>query len=134
MTILEQQCMPAAHDDEKKGIMVAVTYLLAIVFARIPTPILRHKFADIARPLGLTLETHQDQAPLVRSITSCLEYLLLAQDNATWTTDATCKKLFQVLLILSLDARPKVRRRSHEAVRRLLSRPPPPSLHHPATV
>ncbi|KAJ3299773.1 hypothetical protein HK104_007051 [Borealophlyctis nickersoniae] len=134
MTILEQQREQAVHDAEKQVILVGVTYLLAIVFPRVPATVLRLKFQDIAKSLGATIEAHQELAPLVRSIIGCLECLLAAQDNAAWTTDPLCKKLFQVLLIMSLDSRPKVRRRSHEAVRRLLSRPPPPTLHHPGTL
>ncbi|KAJ3043390.1 hypothetical protein HDV00_005088 [Rhizophlyctis rosea] len=134
MTIMEQQREQAIHDEDKKGILVAVSYLLAIVFPRIPVNIQKLKFQDISKTLGATLEAHQEQAPLVRSIIACLEYLLTAQDNATWTSDITCKKLFQILLIMSVDPRPKVRRRAHEAVKRLLARPPSPTLHHPATL
>ncbi|KAJ3038514.1 hypothetical protein HK097_003149, partial [Rhizophlyctis rosea] len=134
MTIMEQQREQAVQDEEKKGILVAVAYLLAIVFPRIPANILKLKFQDIARTMGGTLEAHQEQAPLVRSILACLESLLSAQDLTSWSTDQTLKKLFQILLILSIDPRPKVRRRAHEAIKRLLSRPPPPTLHHPATL
>ncbi|KAI8912901.1 armadillo-type protein [Powellomyces hirtus] len=137
MTILEQQrSLPGDNTtaSESLGIMVAVTYLLAIVFPRIPSSILKLKFHDIAKTLGATLELYQDDQPLVRSVLTCFEFLLAAQDNAKWSSDVTCKKLFQVLLIMSVDGRPKVRRRAHDAVKRLLSRPPPPTALHPATL
>ncbi|KAJ3144453.1 hypothetical protein HDU89_008231 [Geranomyces variabilis] len=143
MTILEQQratanplttSPPPPADSSSLGIMVAVTYLLAIVFPRIPGTILKLKFETIAQTLGATLEVYQEDQPLVRSVLACFEFLLAAQDTAKWNTDVTCKKLFQVLLIMSVDGRPKVRRRAHEAVRRILSRPPPPTTRHPATL
>ncbi|KAJ3179679.1 hypothetical protein HDU87_002885 [Geranomyces variabilis] len=140
MTILEQQrsanptAAAAPTTADSLGIMVAVTYLLAIVFPRIPGAILKLKFETIAQTLGATLEVYQEDQPLVRSVLACFEFLLAAQDTAKWNTDVTCKKLFQVLLIMSVDGRPKVRRRAHEAVKRILSRPPPPTTHHPATL
>ncbi|KAJ3156226.1 hypothetical protein HDU86_003990 [Geranomyces michiganensis] len=134
MTILEQQRSANSNGADSLDIMVAVTYLLAIVFPRIPGSILKLKFETIAQTLGATLEVYQEDQPLVRSILACFESLLAAQDTAKWTTDVTCKKLFQVLLIMSVDGRPKVRRRAHEAVKRILRRPPPPTTHHPATL
>ncbi|KNC98554.1 mRNA-binding protein RRP12 [Spizellomyces punctatus DAOM BR117] len=133
MTILEQQ-RATAVDAEQRGVLVAVTHILSIVFPRIPSSILRLKFDDVSRTLGGTLEAYQDEQPLVRSVLACFESLLSAQDHARWTTDLTCKKLFQVLLVMSVDGRPKVRRRALEAVKRILCRPPPPSTHHPATL
>ncbi|KAJ3086152.1 hypothetical protein HK102_013466, partial [Quaeritorhiza haematococci] len=130
MTILEQQ-KGVVSGDSRVTVVVAATYLLAVVFPRISPVILRRKFQDIAKCLGSTIEIHQKEAPLVRSILTCLEFLLSAQDAVTWSHDAICKQLLNTLLALSVDPRPKVRKRALDASRRLLSRPPPPTLSHP---
>ncbi|KAI9209400.1 armadillo-type protein [Polychytrium aggregatum] len=133
MTILEQQSAAAAGDASKENIIVAVTYLLSIVFPRVPSNVLKLKFADITKTLSETLELHQQHAPLVRALIGCIEFLLVAQESSTWSS-AEAKGLLKSLLFLCLDSRPKVRRRANDALRRVLSRPPPPALHHPGTI
>ncbi|KAI9017210.1 armadillo-type protein [Gaertneriomyces semiglobifer] len=128
MTILDQQ-----KEGGEESIVAAAMHLLGVVAPRIPVAVLRVKFTDISDTLVPLLENFQENQALVRNVLGCLEVLLVAQDTARWTTDMACKKLYQALLIMSVDGRPKVRRRAHEVVRRVLSRPPPPSAHHPAT-
>ncbi|KAI8820144.1 armadillo-type protein [Fimicolochytrium jonesii] len=134
MTILSQQATGGEAVPEAQGLVAAATYLLAIVFPRVPSAILKLKFEDIAKTVGVILEMYQEDQPLVRAVLACFEFLLAAQDSQRWTSDVNCRKLMQVLLIMSVDGRPKVRRRAHEAIRRLLAHPPPPSVHHPATL
>lgn len=66
----------------------------------------------------------------------CLETLLLAQDSASWELSVSQigpRRAVAGLLNLSLDPRPKVRKRALEGLRRVLKNPPPsPSLDHPA--
>jgi len=66
----------------------------------------------------------------MRSLVTCLEYLLIAQDQTTWNHTTTLKAL-QTLLILSLDSRPKPRKRAQEAVRNIVTRPPLMMMVHP---
>ncbi|KAI9105642.1 armadillo-type protein [Phlyctochytrium arcticum] len=143
LTILESQRpvmatlageMEESGKEETRGTLAAVTYLLGIVFPEVPGAILKLKFDDIAQLLGATLEACHSDQPVTRAVLACLEYLLLAQDNSRWTNDMVCKKLFHALLVMSVDGRPKVRRRAHDAVKRILTRPPPPTTHHPATI
>jgi len=127
MTVLDQQ-----KESENIGIISAITYLLSIVFPRLPTSILKVKFQDISVILSSVLEKYQSHAPLARSIISCFECVLIAQDSIIWTTD-TAKRIFQVIIILAIDDRPKVRKRAQDAIRKILYNPPPPSVQHPAT-
>ncbi|KAJ2891474.1 pre-rRNA processing protein, partial [Coemansia aciculifera] len=62
---------------------------------------------------------------------SCLETVLAAQDAGSWGL-AISQGTFRSLLALSTDSKPKIRKRAQEAVSSLLSRPPPPSVVHPA--
>ncbi|TPX39827.1 hypothetical protein SeMB42_g06227 [Synchytrium endobioticum] len=133
MTMLEQQQALNATAAEQEQLITAITYLLSFVFPRIPSAVLRMKLPDIAKPLLSTLESHHQNAPIVRAIISCMEYLVVSQDASSWSQE-TSKQVFLHLLNIILDARPKVRRRAQEATRRVLSRPPPPSAIHPCTV
>jgi len=127
MTLLDQQ-----KDSENINIISAITYLLSIVFPKLPASILKVKFQDISVILSSVLEKYQSHAPLTRSIISCFECILIAQDTVIWSTD-TAKRIFQVVIILAIDDRPKVRKRAQDAIRKILYNPPPPSVQHPAT-
>ncbi|OUM63363.1 hypothetical protein PIROE2DRAFT_61341 [Piromyces sp. E2] len=127
MTVLDQQ-----KDLDNLNIISAITYLLSIVFPRLPASILKVKFQDISVILSSVLERYQTHAPLARSIISCFECVLIAQDSVIWNSD-TAKRIFQVIIILAIDDRPKVRKRAQDAIRKILYNPPPPSVQHPAT-
>ncbi|KAJ3195578.1 hypothetical protein HK101_011721 [Irineochytrium annulatum] len=140
MTFLEQAQLAGGDQEE---VVTAVTHLLSLVFVRIPSNILRFKFSAIASTLSSTLQSYQTAGAIIRDAISCIESLLAAQDHASWLAAFTSgpvgkaselRSLFVVLMIFAIDERPKVRRRAHDALKRLLSRPPPPSAHHPATI
>jgi hypothetical protein len=57
----------------------------------------------------------------------------MAQDFNKWKNDQTCKGSFQKILDISLDPRPKVRRRAVECIKNILNSPPTPALCHPLT-
>ncbi|CAO0789680.1 unnamed protein product [Mucor circinelloides] len=109
----------------------ALLYLLDEVFPFLPHSVLRSKFADIIAIIENVFEQHKDEQPIVRSIIGCLQELLAAQDAPNWSMPVT-KKAYQQLLILSANASPKARKRAQDAVRNVLSRPPPPTAIHPA--
>lgn len=76
-------------------------------FFSLPHSVLRSKFADIMSILENTFEAHKDEQPLVRPILGCLQELLAAQDAPNWSMPVT-KKAYQLLLVLSANASPKV--------------------------
>jgi len=127
MTVLDQQ-----KESDNLSIISAITYLLSIVFPKLPASILKVKFQDISVIVSSVLERYQSHAPLARSIISCFECILIAQDSVIWLTD-TAKRMFEVIIILAIDDRPKVRKRAQDAIRKILYNPPPPSIQHPAT-
>jgi hypothetical protein len=112
---------------------------------RIPANILRVKLNAIATTLTSSINNFHGAAALVRDLTSCVELVLQAQDFATWSAASSsnitensrgseARSLYLLLLILSMDQRPKVRKRAQDGIKRLLSRPPPPATHHPASI
>lgn len=120
----------------KKDLATSIVYLLDIVTPFAPQPLLRARFTQILQLLAPVISQPEADAPLLRPSIGCLESLLLAQDSTSWELSATVmgpRSAVSGLLNLSLDPRPKVRKRAQEALRNVLKNPPPtPSLDHPA--
>ncbi|KAB8346247.1 hypothetical protein FH972_023292 [Carpinus fangiana] len=119
-----------------KDVATAVVYLLDLVTPHVPTPLLRSKFEPILTSLAPSL-THPDaDAPFLRSAIGCLVSLLVVQDNQAWArpqSQVGPRQAAAGLLNLSVDHRPKVRKRAQEGLAVVLqSRPPGPSRDHPA--
>lgn len=114
----------------------SIVYLLDVVTPFAPQPLLRSKFTQILTLLAPILLLQDAEAPLIRSSIGCLESLLLAQDSAAWklpTSEISPRRAVAGLLNLSVDHRPKVRKRAQDALRKVLRNPPPsPSTDHPA--
>ncbi|KAJ5243291.1 uncharacterized protein N7469_001618 [Penicillium citrinum] len=119
-----------------KDLATSVVYLLDITTTYVPEPILRSKFSQILTSLAPALSLPEVEAPLLRPSIGCLESLLIAQDAAAWNLPHTAigpRRATAGLLSLSVDHRPKVRKRAQEALVKVLKTPPPsPSLDHPA--
>ncbi|ATY62430.1 ribosomal RNA-processing 12 [Cordyceps militaris] len=111
-------------------------YLLDVVTPYAPDALLRSKFTPILTLLAPVLLLPDAEPILLRTSIGCLESLLLAQDAASWELSAaqvSPRRAVAGLLNLALEARPKVRRRAQDALKRVLRNPPPsPALDHPA--
>ncbi|KAI5955976.1 RRP12 [Candida theae] len=119
-----------------QNLAATTAYFLDLIFPFTPKALLKQKFGDILVKLSQPLNVDAE-APLVRSTIGAIESLLLAQDNARWLTNGAVSPIraFSALIELSFDPRPKVRRRAHEAVKNILTNPPPsPSPIHVAAV
>ncbi|KAG5952985.1 hypothetical protein E4U53_007270 [Claviceps sorghi] len=113
-----------------------VVYLLDVVTPFAPQPLLRAKFTQILTLLAPVLLIQDAEAILLRTSIGCLESLLLAQDAPSWELSVSQigpRRAVAGLLNLSLDHRPKIRKRAQDALKKVLKNPPPsPSLDHPA--
>lgn len=127
----------SGQDASKKSLETPIIYLLDLVTPYTPHGILRAKFTQILSALAPILVQQDADAPLLRPCIGCLESLLLAQNAAAWelpATQITPRRAVVGLLSLSVDPRPKVRKRALEALRKVLDTPPPgPTLDHPAS-
>ncbi|KAK7948984.1 uncharacterized protein PG986_009870 [Apiospora aurea] len=125
-----------ANGQINKELTPAVIYLLDLITPYAPQPLLRSKFTQILQLLAPVLLLADAEAALLKSSVGCLESLLLAQDAAAWklaTNEISPRRAVAGLLNLSLDHRPKLRKRAQEALKKVLQNPPPsPSLDHPA--
>lgn len=121
---------------QKKDLATAIVYLLDVVTPFAPQPLLRARFTQILQLLAPVISQPEADAPLLRPSLGCLETLLLSQDSSAWDLSVTQmgpRSAVSGLLNISLDPRPKVRKRAQEALRTVLKNPPPtPSLDHPA--
>lgn len=120
-------------DCQDEEVVIACTYLLAIIIPQVSTQILRLKFKPVASSFGIILSNYHAQTPPVKSILSCMQVLLLAQDARTWAHNSQCTQLFRYILALTVDDRQKVRKRAHQVVKQIIMNPPPPTLYHPAS-
>ncbi|KEY69686.1 hypothetical protein S7711_03172 [Stachybotrys chartarum IBT 7711] len=111
-------------------------YLLDVITPYAPHPLLRSKFTQILTLLAPMLLMQDAEPILLRTAIGCLESLLLAQDGSSWelgVSQISPRRAVAGLLTLCLDPRPKVRKRSQDALKKVLRNPPPsPSLDHPA--
>ncbi|UPK98938.1 hypothetical protein LCI18_009873 [Fusarium solani-melongenae] len=125
-----------ANDTVNPELATPAVYLLDVVTPYAPQPLLRAKFTQILTLLAPVLLLQDAEPLLLRSSIGCLESLLLAQDAASWELSVSQigpRRAVAGLLNMSLDHRPKVRRRSQDALKKVLRNPPPsPSLDHPA--
>ncbi|KAL5003467.1 NUC173 domain-containing protein [Aspergillus recurvatus] len=133
---LLSQSLSAAQGIVNKDLATSVVYLLDITTTYVPAPILQSKFSEILTSLAPALSLPEVDAPLLRPSIGCLESLLIAQDAAAWNlphTQVGPRRAIAGLLSLSVDHRPKVRKRAQDALIKVLKTPPPtPALDHPA--
>jgi ribosomal RNA-processing protein 12 len=132
---LLSQSLTASQGIVNKDLATSVVYLLDVITVYVPAPILCSKFSQILESLAPALSLPEVEAPLLRPSIGCLESLLIAQDAAAWNlphTQVGPRRAMAGLLSLSVDHRPKVRKRAQEALVKVLKAPPPsPSLDHP---
>lgn len=125
-----------ANDAVNSELATPVVYLLDTVTPFAPQPLLRSKFTQILTLLAPVLLLQEAEPILLRSSIGCLESLLLAQDSSSWELSVSQigpRRAVAGLLNMALDQRPKVRKRSQDALKKVLRNPPPsPSLDHPA--
>ena len=130
------QAVSAENGIINRDLATSVVYLLDLTTSEVPAALLRSKFSQILSSIRAGLTQDGTEASLVKSSIGCLQSLLVAQDAAAWTlpqTQTGPRGAIAGLLVFALDPRPKVRKRSQEAITHVLQNPPPsPSMDHPA--
>ncbi|KAK4932257.1 pre-rRNA processing protein, partial [Elasticomyces elasticus] len=133
---LLKQLGPSTEAAEATEIVVSTVYLLDLVTSHVSAALLRTQFTSIVAPLAPYITSNTQSAPLLRSAIGCLESILVAQDSTAWAhpiNQTSPRQALQALLNLTVDGRPKIRKRAQDAVKTILQNAPPgPSLDHPA--
>jgi ribosomal RNA-processing protein 12 len=115
---------------EEGDMLPAELYLLALVAPFVPPPVIRgnlNTILSLTSPLFPSLTTH---APPLRSQIGLYGSVLRALDRSQLEVQGV-RQTFASILQLSLDGRPKVRKRAAEAIKDILSSPPTPLIRHP---
>ena len=128
MSLLDQAVDPETHAIKDLQLATSATYLLDIIFQYSAKKLLRSKFADLLTKIAPCITDEKAEPLLIRSAIGCLASLLVAQDTQAWNNThnltITPMRGLQGLLELSLDPRPKIRKRALEAIHKILENPP----------
>ncbi|KAJ1968923.1 pre-rRNA processing protein [Dispira parvispora] len=129
VTLLEQQ----RGSDSHSGLCAAVLYILDIILRGVPEAVLRTKRNDTVKVLQRYLDPQKNDAPFLRAAAGCMASVLPAQEVAIWNQHQM-KQAFQALVLLAVDARPKVRKDAQAAVAKALSTVTDAKSDHPAVI
>lgn len=134
LTLLEQCCENGEIKD--MDLATCALYFLDLVSPYTPSKLLKSKFSDILVRVAPALTSEKADAPLIKSAIGFLESLLLAQDFKSWNNSSNYKispkRGLSALLDLSLDPRPKVRKRAQDSVMNVLKSNPIKTKEHPS--
>lgn len=138
MTLLDQCFDPQSHAVRDTNMARSVTYLLDLIFHYTPRKLLKSHFAEILTKIAPCIVNENAEAALVKSAVGCLEAMLIAQDAQGWNNTHNLKitphRGLEGIIELSMDHRPKVRKRALEAIYEILKNPPvAPSAEHIAS-
>ncbi|SCU78672.1 LADA_0A06832g1_1 [Lachancea dasiensis] len=137
MSLLDQAIDVKTHEISEMQLATSVIYLLDVIFRYVPKKLLKSKFSEILTKIAPCITDEKAGAPLVRPAIGCLESLLVAQDAQAWSNtqnfNISPSRGLNGLLELSLDPRPKVRKRAQDAIGAIMCNPPAsPSAEHVA--
>ncbi|CDF90919.1 ZYBA0S09-00694g1_1 [Zygosaccharomyces bailii CLIB 213] len=131
ISLLDQASDPETRAVTDLQLATSACYLLDISLRFTPTPLLRERFAELLTKVAPCITDENAEAPLIRAAIGCLEMLLINQHAQSWANtedlNITPRRGLNGLLELSLDPRPKVRKRSQEAVYAVLAHAAPGS-------
>ena len=111
-------------------LLPATLYLIAIVIPFVPPALLRSQSSILLSTLVPLLPHTNSHAPSLRSLITIFGAFISSLDSHSLDTPGL-RNAFSTLVEHTIDPRPKVRRKAAEAVRDILSNPPPPLQAHP---
>ena len=126
---LALESLLAAHDDAQSSVYASSVYLLSLVIPFVAHGVVRAKSAAllpaVAQPLGEP-HTGEHANARLRASLGCVEAFFAAvppSERALLEHDKTWRTVWDLVLNLAVDARPKVRRRAHELLAAVLGLP-----------
>lgn len=101
--------------------VAGIVFLLALVFPKVPHPVLQKHFSGASKMLVAVLQQHAESGTqaLMKASLNCVTHLLVAQDPAAWDASGA-NTLYRALLEFSTDQRAKVRREAQNGVGMLI--------------
>ena len=126
----------ASLNIEEGAIIPSTLYVLSLVLPHVPHPVVRSNVVSILTTVAPLVPISTPSAPVLRSVLSIFGALVAALDPPHLTGPGSTpllRQAFASLLELTIDQRPKLRKRAQEVVAGILNSPPPPLLVHPFT-
>ncbi|WFD41651.1 pre-rRNA processing protein [Malassezia psittaci] len=132
---LALESLLAAQEDDQSSVYVSSVYLLSNILMYVSQGVVRAKVQSllpaVAQPLGEPHSGENANARLRASL-ACIEVfleVLPVSDRSMLENDKTWRTVWDLILNLSIDSRPKVRRRAHELISHVLGLPQWKHLH-----
>ncbi|KAH9935629.1 NUC173-domain-containing protein [Fomitopsis serialis] len=133
LTTLEGVLQAAAASGPPLGdgdVLPAVLYLLALVTPHVPHPVIRTHLDTTVSLTSALFPTLASHAPPLRSQLGLYGAIFQALERPQLEFQGL-RQSFSFILQLTLDPRPKVRRKASEIIKDVLANPPSPLLQHP---
>ena len=111
-------------------VLPATLYLIAIVIPFVPPALLRSQSSTLLSTLVPLLPHTHSHAPSLKSLVTIFGVFISSLDSHSLDAPGL-RNAFSTLVEHIIDPRPKVRRKAAEAIRDILSNPPPPLQAHP---
>jgi ribosomal RNA-processing protein 12 len=114
------------------SVVPSTLYLLSLVLPHVPHPIVRSNISSLLNTVAPLFPLILSSAPPLRSAIGIVVAIVEALDAPHLTSSSPLpRQCFATIVELTIDPRPKVRKRAQEAVIRVINSPPPPMLVHP---
>lgn len=111
-------------------VLPAILYLLALVIPYVPLVVIRSNLTSLLSLLNPLFPALLAHAPPLRSQLTILSVIIKDLDVSLLDRPGLLQA-FSLILDLTVDPRPKVRKRAAEVIREVLSNAPPPLSVHP---
>lgn len=122
----------AALNLEEGAVIPSTLYLLSLVFPHVPHAVVRANVPTILGTIAPLFPLVSTSAPPLRSILGVFAAIVAALDAPQFSgSTPLLRQSFATVLELTIDPRPKVRKRAQEVVADIINSPPPPLLVHP---
>lgn len=131
LSTISQLTENAEGMDSDGETLPAALYLFAIVLPCTQGAIVKSKSSTLLEVFGPLLAVYNDQAAAMKSLLTIMQFIYVNMDTSALTSSLPAKQVFNSLLALLVDQRPKVRRKGQEVIQVLLANPPAPSVRHP---
>ncbi|KAK4702679.1 ribosomal RNA-processing protein 12, partial [Phenoliferia sp. Uapishka_3] len=109
----------------------AVLYLLSLLVPTLEGQLLQPHAPALLATVDPLFKSYATDAPPLKSLLSIASALLIASPLVALSSGPTAKRVFTSILLLTVDGRPKVRRKAQEVIADVLASPPAPAMKHP---
>lgn len=130
LTTLDGVLQRQKQSSDEMEVFHAVLYLLALIAPFVSIPVIKAHLNTVLSLTGSLFPVLKDHAPALRSQLSIYSVIFQSLDRSQLDTQGI-PQAFASILRLSIDPRPKVRKKAADVVKEVLSNPTPPLSRHP---